>query len=265
MKWKAATFNVNGIRARRQVVLSWLEKNHPDVLCIQEIKCQDSEFPLEPLHEIGYQSSVCGQKSFHGVAILSTQAPDQVRRGFGDGRPDEEARIIAARFGKLWVVNTYVPQGRSPEHPAFQVKLDFFSRLKQLFEREFRPEQPILWTGDMNVAPDENDVFSPRRMDGKVGFHPSERKALADVMDWGFYDLFRMHHPDEKQFTFWDYRLPESFSRNLGWRIDQMLATQPLARASLDCRVDPEPRAASGPSDHTPVYAEFELEEGILT
>jgi exodeoxyribonuclease III len=261
MKWKVATFNVNGIRSRRQVVLSWVEQNRPDVLCLQEIKCQDFEFPVEEILNIGYESSVCGQKSFHGVAILSKQRPDEVQRGFGDGQPDEEARLIAIKVSGIWIFNTYVPQGRGPETPFFEIKLGFFARLRNLFEGRFAPNEPIIWTGDMNVAPEDIDVFAPRRMDGKIGFHPSERKALADVMSWGFVDLFRKHHPGVKQFTFWDYRLPESFRRNLGWRLDHILATSPVAEASLDCCVDAGPRGAASPSDHTPVWAELELDK----
>ena len=260
MKWKIATFNVNGIRSREHVVMSWIERNRPDVLCLQEIKCQDSEFPVDSLREAGYEASVCGQKSFHGVAILSLRKPEEVRRGFGDGVPDTEARLIAAKIDGIWIFNTYVPQGRSPDHPAFQTKLDFFARLKSLFQREFTPSDPIIWTGDINVAPEEIDVFSPRRMDGKIGFHPLERQALAEVASWGFIDLFRKHHPDVRQFTFWDYRLPESFHRNLGWRLDHIRATEPIAKASIDCQVDADPRGQPNPSDHTPVWAEIELE-----
>lgn len=259
MKWKVATFNVNGIRSRQQGVLAWLRRVRPDVLCVQEIKCPDSEFPAEPLREIGYEASVRGQKSFHGVAILSLRPPEEVLRGFGDGLPDEEARLIAAKIDGIWVFNTYVPQGRSPEHPVFQTKLDFFARMGRLFERRFTPDQPIVWTGDMNVAPEEIDVFSPKRMAGKIGFHPAERQALADAMSWGFVDVFRKLHPEEKQFTFWDYRLPESFRRNLGWRLDHILATRPLADALAECLVDAAPRGEDSPSDHTPVWAEFDL------
>ena len=110
------------------------------------------------------------------------------------------------------------------------------------------------------MAPEEMDVFSPRRMDGKIGFHPLERQALAEVAAWGFIDLFRKHHPDVRQFTFWDYRLPESFRRNLGWRLDHIRATQPVSTASVDCQVDADPRGQPNPSDHTPVWAEIELE-----
>ncbi|MFZ0943867.1 MAG: exodeoxyribonuclease III [Syntrophobacteraceae bacterium] len=259
MKWKIATFNVNGIRSREHVVVSWLEQNRPDVLCLQEIKCQDAEFPRGSLLEAGYEASVCGQKSFHGVAILSVRKPEEVRYGFGDGGLDTEARLIAAKIDGIWIFNTYVPQGRSPDHPAFQTKLDFFARLKNLFSSQYRPSDPIIWTGDINVAPEEIDVFAPRRMDGKIGFHPMERRALADVVSWGFIDLFRKHHPDARQFTFWDYRLPESFDRNLGWRLDHIRATEPIAKASIDCQVDAGLRSRPSPSDHTPIWAELEL------
>jgi len=258
MKWKIATFNVNGIRSREHVVVSWIERNRPDVLCLQEIKCRDSEFPVDSLRALGYEASVCGQKSFHGVAILSQRKPEEVRRGFGDGQSDEEARLIAAKIDGIWIFNTYVPQGRSPEHPAFQIKLDFFARLLNLFQREFTPSDPIIWTGDLNVAPEEIDVFSARRMDGKIGFRPLERQALAQAASWGFTDLFRMHHPGVRQFTFWDYRLPQSFQRDLGWRLDQIFATEPVAGASIDCLVDADLRGQSNPSDHAPVWAEIE-------
>jgi len=259
MKWKIATFNVNGVRSREHVLLSWLDRNKPDVMCLQEIKCQDEEFPFDSLRNAGYQTIVCGQKSFHGVAILSLREPEEVRRGFGEGGSDVEARLIAARIDGIRIFNTYVPMGRSPDHPAFQIKLEFFARLHNLFNLECKPSDPIIWTGDIIVAPEEIDVFSPKRMEGKIGFHPLERQALADVASWGFVDLFRKHHPDVRQFTFWDYRLPQSFTRDLGWRLDHIRATRPVADASIDCEVDADLRGQSNPSDHTPVWAEIEL------
>jgi len=258
MKWKIATFNVNGIRSREQVVLSWLDRNKPDVLCLQEIKCQDHEFPVNSLRDMGYEASVCGQKSFHGVAILSVRKPGEIRRGFDKDGSDAEARLIAAKIDGIWIFNTYVPMGRSPDDPAFQIKLDFFAKLKKLFSSEFSPSDPIVWTGDINVAPEELDVFSPKKMEGKIGFHPLEKQALADVASWGFVDLFRKHHPEVRQFTFWDYRLPQSFTRDLGWRLDHIRATEPVAKTSIDCRVDADLRTLPTPSDHVPVWAEFE-------
>jgi exodeoxyribonuclease-3 len=259
MNWKLATFNVNGIRARLPIIIEWLRVHQPDVLCLQEIKCLKEGFPLEPFLSAGYSAAVRGQKSFNGVAILSRTAPTQIVDAFGDGDPDLDARLIAALVDSVWVVNTYVPQGRDPDNPAFQYKLDFFKRLKKWLSLNFAPDQPIIWTGDLNVAPEPLDVFSPRRMEGKVGFHPDERQALADVVSWGFTDLFRKLHPDKKQFTFWDYRLPQAFARDLGWRIDHIMATRPMAEACTGCTVDMELRGLAVPSDHTAVVAEFEL------
>ena len=245
--WKVATFNVNGIRARLPLVLEWLSRERPDVLCMQEIKCVDESFPAGPLMELGYALRVRGQKSFNGVAFISLR------------EPDAEARLLAIRVDGVWVVNTYVPQGRDPLDAAFQVKLEFLSRLKRFFESRFHPSMPVIWTGDINVAPEPLDVFDPERLDGEVGFHPDERAALRETMSWGFVDLFRRFHPGRKQFTFWDYRLRGGFTKDLGWRIDHVLATESLSAVCHACDVDIEPRTASKPSDHTPVWAAFDL------
>jgi len=262
MIWKLATFNVNGIRARLQNLVAWLDKHQPDVLCLQEIKCRDGDFPVDAFVSAGYRASVRGQKSYNGVAILTKREPSEILRAFGDGEAqDDEARLIAVLIDGIWIVNTYVPQGRDPDDPAFQYKLAFLGRLRRLFERRFDPNRPLVWTGDINVAPGPVDVFDPLRLDGHVGFHPAERKAFADVAAWGFTDLFRYHHPERKQFTFWDYRLPKSFERNLGWRLDHIMVTSPMASASIDCQVDGEPRSQDRPSDHTPVWASFDPEK----
>jgi exodeoxyribonuclease III len=260
MAWKFSTFNVNGIRARVTTVVDWLKDREPDVLCLQEIKCQEKDFPAAPFEEAGYHLSVRGQKGFNGVAILTRRPLENLIKELADGEPDDEARFIAGRVDGVWVVNTYVPQGRDPDHPAFQSKLNYFGRLKRWFQNHCDPAQPLIWTGDLNVAPTSLDVFDPKRLEGSVGFHPLEHDALAEVSSWGFVDCFRKHHPDQKQFTFWDYRLPKSFERNLGWRLDHILATGPLAAVCLDCLVDSDLRGRQNPSDHTPVWAEFDLE-----
>ncbi len=266
MVWSVATFNVNGIRSRLASLLRWLEERNPDVVCLQEIKCRDEDFPADALREAGYTAAVRGQKSFNGVAVLSRTEPEEVLKGFADGMPDDEARFIAVKTRGVWIVNTYVPQGRDPGNPAFRYKLDFFDRLKRWFDERHTATQPLIWTGDLNVAPEEIDVFDPKRMAGKVGFHPAEHQALQDVLSWGFFDLFRKHHPQTRQFTFWDYRLPQSFARNLGWRLDHILATEPAAGACVECEVDSAPRGRENPSDHTPVWAAFDIGKiGILS
>ncbi|MFH1034718.1 MAG: exodeoxyribonuclease III [Pseudomonadota bacterium] len=259
MEWTLATFNVNGIRARLDLLLGWLERAAPDVVCLQEIKCEDQSFPAEALARAGYSAAWWGQKSYNGVAILSRRRPAQVLKGFEDGQPLEEARLISALVDGVWVVNSYVPQGRDPDHPAFQYKLAFLERLGRFLAGRFTPADPLVWLGDINVAPEPLDVFDPQRLEGQVGFHPAERQAYARVKAWGLSDLFRRLHPEEKQFTFWDYRLPKSLQRNLGWRIDHLLATEPLAGACQQAWVDMEPRGREKPSDHTPMLARFQL------
>ncbi len=259
MNWRIATFNVNGIRARLPIVLDWLEERRPNVLCLQEIKCREKDFPFQAFTDIGYRAEVYGQKSFNGVAFISTSVSSDLTRGFLDGFSEGEARIISGRFDGVWIVNTYVPQGRNPSDPAFQFKLDFLGRLRSWFDSTFAHDSPLIWTGDINVAPEAMDVYDPERLDGEVGFHPEERAALQRVQSWAFTDLFRKHHPDRKQFTFWDYRIPKSLQRNLGWRLDHIYATGVIADASVACTVDEEPRRREKASDHTPVIAEIDL------
>ncbi len=255
---KIASFNANGIRARMPIILQWLEQESPDVLCVQETKVQDHDFPYQPLQDAGYHCFAKGQKSYNGVAILSKNPPADTVSGFGDGDATEAPRIIRATFEGIVVVNTYVPQGREPDSEMFRYKLDWFKRLLEYFTRNFNPEMPILWAGDFNVAPMPLDVYDPEKLLGSIGFHPQEHSALASVMNWGFVDVFRQHKPQEKSFTFWDYRIPNAVKRGLGWRVDHICATRCLADASTAAWIEVEPRLAPRPSDHTFIVAEFD-------
>jgi len=256
---KIASFNANGIRARMPLLLKWLAQNRPDVLCIQETKVQDVDFPIQPLADAGYFCAFKGEKSYNGVALLSRMEPHRIRMGFDAADGPEGTRLIAARFGGLQVVNTYIPQGRDPASEKFRYKLDWFRRLKHYFEEHFDPGDLLLWAGDFNVAPAAADVYDPVRLAGHVGFHPAEHEALAGVMQWGFVDLYRHRHPDEKAYTFWDYRLPNAVTRGLGWRIDHLCGTLPLAERLADIWIDVAARRAPRPSDHTFIVAEFDL------
>lgn len=259
MPFTLATFNTNGIRARLPILSDWLGANQPDLLCLQEIKVQDKDFPLEALAELGYEACFLGQKSYNGVAILCREAPDEVIKG-RPGVEDEQARVIAGRWGGLWVLNTYVPQGREPGHPAFQYKLEFLAWMRDWLERDFSPEQDLIWTGDLNVAPGDQDLWDPVKLAGQPGCQPEERQALQNVLDWGLSDLFRLHHPGEVQYTFWDYRMRGGVKRNQGWRIDHIMASQSMAGKCTDCWVDMEPRMLEKPSDHTFLLARFDLD-----
>jgi len=257
--WKIASFNVNSIRARLPIVLDWLHKNQPDVLCVQETKVQDLEFPEEEIREAGYHVVFRGEKSYNGVAIISQSLPREVRFGLGSGRDDDETRLIAAVIDNIPVVNTYVPQGRDSESEHFQYKLQWFDRLLAFFEKNYTPEKPLLWAGDLNIAPLDIDVHDPQGLRGHVDFHPEVRNKLAKVMEWGLVDVFRQHRPEPRQYTFWDYRVRGALERDIGWRVDHIMATRPLAGLSCRAWIDQEPRKAAKPSDHTPIAAEFEL------
>jgi len=257
---KVATLNANSIRSRLKLVLHWLQKEAPDILCLQETKVQDADFPKEAFLEAGYQVVFRGQKAYAGVAIVSREEPHEVAFGFDDGGEPDEARLIRAVIGGIPVVNSYVPQGRSPDSEQFQYKLEWLERLRTLFERHYSPQEPLLWMGDFNVAPEPIDVHDPKRLKNHVDFHPEARAALQRIKEWGFVDVFRLHHPDEpEQYTFWDYRVRDAVRRRLGWRVDHIWATEPLARRSTRAWIDVEARQVERPSDHTFLAAEFAL------
>jgi len=256
---KIATFNANGIRARLPVILEWLAQEAPDVLCLQETKVQDADFPYQPLQNLAYHSAFRGQKSYNGVAILSKSPPQNVSFGFGDGDAGEEPRLITASIHDIPIVNTYVPQGYAPDSEKFQYKLRWLQRLRDYFAGHFHPSMPLLWVGDFNVAPEPIDVFDPKKLLGSVGFHPEEHKALSAVKEWGFVDVFRRHESGNNMFTFWDYRIPKAVDRGLGWRVDHIWATPRLAKKSERAWIDLAPRLSDKPSDHTFVVAEFSM------
>jgi exodeoxyribonuclease-3 len=265
--FKVATYNANSIRARMDLILDWLGKESPDVLCVQETKVQDKDFPAEPIQEIGYHVVFKGQKAHAGVAILSREEPQEVAFGIDDGDPStgsgqgtDEARLIRAVIGGVSVVNTYVPQGRDPESEHFQYKLRWFERLRAFFGRHYAPDDLLVWMGDLNVALEPIDVYDPKALEGHVCYRPEVREALRRVGEWGFVDVFRRHHPDEPgHYTYYDYRARNPVERGVGWRVDHIWATKPLAAKSTNSWIDTEARLAERPSDHTFLIAEFGL------
>ena len=257
---KVATFNANSIRIRLHQVLDWLARESPDVLCLQETKVKDQDFPQELFRAAGYHLVFRGQKAHAGVAVVSRHEPTEVAFGLDDGGPPDEVRLIHLVVRGVPLVNTYVPQGRSPDSPIFEYKLEWFARLRSFFDRHHSPDAPLLWLGDFNVAPEPIDVHDPTRLSDHVDFHPRARQALEQVREWGFVDLFRRQHPDEPdQYTYWDYRVRNAVGRKVGWRVDHIWATEPLARRCLDVWIDVEGRRVERPSDHTFVVATFSL------
>ncbi len=254
-----ATFNVNSIRSRLEIVLEWLRERQPDVLCLQETKVVDELFPAEPLRAAGYHVVFRGQKAYNGVALLSRQPAAEVRFGLDDDGPADETRLLAARVGGVQIVNTYVPQGRDIEDPMFQYKLQWFARLNRYFERHCTPRGKVVWLGDFNIAPAAMDVHNAERQANHVCYHADARAAFARVMDWGFTDVFRRHHPEPGQYTFFDYRQRDSVRMNQGWRVDHIMATRSVANGSVSAGIDLGPRLKPSPSDHTVLWAELDV------
>jgi exodeoxyribonuclease-3 len=256
---KVASYNANGVRARIPLILKWLEKESPDILCLQETKVQNSDFPFHTFEEKGYHCSYIGQKSYNGVAILTKSLPQEVSFGFGDSDETEEARLASLKTEGIYFVNTYVPQGQSPDSEKFQYKLKWLRRLHKYFKTNFRSNEPLIWTGDFNIAPEPLDVYDPEALLGSIGYHPDEHKVLSSLKEFGFVDVFRKHQPDEKIFTFWDYRIPNAVKRGLGWRIDHIWATPCVVEKSKSAWIDVAARLMERPSDHTFIAAEFDI------
>lgn len=254
---KIATFNVNSIRSRLPVVINWLKQHKPDIMCLQETKVQDHEFPATPFINAGYQIAYRGEKSYNGVALASIVKPAEIKFGFDDGLPPDESRLITAKIGAIYVVNTYVPQGREIDHAMFKYKLEWFERLRHMFGKRFKPDNMIIWVGDLNVAPEAIDIYNAAMQKNHVCYHKSVREAFEKTKHWGFVDIFRKHHPEPDQYSYYDYRTPNAVERKMGWRVDHILATEPLAKKSKDCYIDLKPRLEPKCSDHTIMAAEF--------
>jgi exodeoxyribonuclease-3 len=255
--FKIASFNTNSIRARLPIVLDWLTQEKPDVLCLQETKVQDPDFPKADFAAAGYQSVFKGQKSYNGVAILSRHPLQET--SFYLSAPDEEARFIRAEVKEIQLINVYVPQGFEVGSEKFGYKLKWLENLRAWLQANYKPESPLLMMGDFNVALEAIDVYDPEKLKGEIGFHPEEQKRMRALLQWGLVDVLRLHKPQGGQYTFWDYRIPNAFKRNMGWRIDYILATPSLAKLSQTAWIDTEPRIVEKPSDHTFLIAEFKL------
>ena len=262
MPIKIATWNVNSIKARLHAVISWLEDSKADIVLLQELKCTEENFPLEPIEELGYNVAICGQKSYNGVAILSkyplndviTQLPGQL----SDGTSDEQARYIEALVcidsHVLKIASVYVPNGTAVDSDRFNYKLDFFDRLTAHTQSLLDEDTPFIIGGDLNVAPEDIDVYNPESLRGTICFHPKEQEKYRSLIyPTGLTDLYRSYHPDTQQFTWWDYR-GGGYKNGKGLRIDFLLASPEAADMATFCDVDEQPRGQEKASDHTPVW-----------
>ncbi len=200
---KLVSWNVNSVRARQDRLLAFLERHDPDVVCLQETKVVDGSFPTEEIRRAGYESTLLGQKTYNGVAILSRQPPDRVKRGFEDGGDDSQARMIAASIEGVRCVCVYVPNGRSVGSESYEYKLDWLARLRRFLEQDSSSERPLALLGDFNVAPTDIDVHDPAVWRGEIMCSDAEREAFAELGTWGLTDSFRALYPNEQKFTWW--------------------------------------------------------------
>jgi exodeoxyribonuclease III len=254
---KIATFNANSIRVRMDILLNWLKKEQPDVLAVQETKVQDHEFPREPLEAAGWNVVFHGQKSYNGVAFISKKPVTNIVDRLYPKDAEEQARFLLGEVDGVLLVNTYVPQGFDITSEKYQYKLKFLADLKKFFQKNVPTDRPALWMGDLNVAPTEIDLNNPKGNKDHPCFHIDARNALADTMSGKWTDLFREKEKGPGHYTFWDMRQPGAFQRNLGWRIDFILGTPPMAGRLQKIWIDTKPRGLEKPSDHTFLVAEF--------
>lgn len=261
------TFNVNSVKTRLPILEKWLSSDEaPDILALQETKCRNEDFPAAAFEALGYKCCMGGMRQYNGVAVLSRVGTmTDAAFGFGDGlsegaaETEEQARVMRVKIGPLSLINTYVPQGQTFESPAWPAKLKFFERLKSLIAKDYKPDELVLWVGDMNVAPLAMDIAPEYGELDDVMTTEAVRAAYAGVMDWGFTDLFRMFHKEPGSYSFWDYRVPNGVKRNIGWLIDRMNATEPLAAKCGNIWIRRALRIMEKPSDHTAVVASFDI------
>ena len=267
---RIATWNVNSLKARLEKVTWWLERARPDVLLMQETKLADAHAPAEAFRQAGYELAHHGEGRWNGVAIASRCGINDVVTNFGqplrpaqtsdvgDDEPLAEARMMAAACGGIRVVSVYAPNGRSVGSLFYQAKLLWFDRLARWLAEAADAAEALVLGGDLNVAPQDIDVWDPQACHGGTHVSPAEREAFGKVCGWGLVDAYRLHHAEPGRYTWWDYRAG-NFHRNIGMRIDHLLVTRPVAARTVWAEIDREARKGKPlPSDHAPLVVDLD-------
>ncbi len=254
---RISTWNVNSLRVRMEHLSRWLADNAVDAIALQELKLADEHFPGEEIAALGLHAACYGQKTYNGVAILARGDLKDIVTGI-PGDADPQRRVIAADIGPVRLVNVYVPNGQAIDSEKYSYKLAWLERLRAYLAELLESREHVLVAGDFNIAPEDRDVHDPAAWAGSVHVSPPERDALAKIGALGYADLFRRFEQPEKSWSWWDYRM-NAFRRNLGLRIDLMLASPALAARCTACTIDRTPRTWERPSDHAPVTAEFDI------
>lgn len=250
---KIVTWNVNSIRARLDNVMEWVQEHQPDVLLLQEIKCQEESFPKETFEDLGYNIAIHGQKTFNGVAILSKFPIEDIIRNIPHFNNDDHARYIEAVTNGVRVASVYVPNGQSVGSDKYAYKLVFLEKLRHHLADILNYEEPFVVGGDYNIAPTDLDVACPEEWKGEILCSLAERNAYASLLHLGYYDAFRILYPIDKLFSWWDYR-SGSWQKNEGLRIDHLLLSPQAADLLKKTGIEREARGKEKASDHAPVW-----------
>lgn len=252
---RIATWNVNSLRVRLPQVLAWVAEKAPDILCVQETKLKDEDFPADEIRSLGYQVAFSGQKTYNGVAVLSRSSIEDVATDL-PGLDDPQRRVLSATIGPLRVLNLYVPNGQEVGSDKYQYKLGWLRHLADYARTLRASHRHIVICGDFNIAPEDRDVHDPEAWRGRILCSEPEREAFKSLTAAGFRDIFRKFEQPDQTFSWWDYR-GGAFRRNRGLRIDHILCSDDLYDHVTSCTIDNEPRKLQRPSDHAPVIADI--------
>lgn len=260
---KISTFNVNSIRVRKELIIDWLKHRERDIdiLCLQELKSVEEDFPFQEFEQLGYSCEVFGQKAYNGVAICSRLPVESAQKGFDDKEWDEQSRLITVKTKNFILLNIYAPHGGLRGEDKFEYKMNWYSQLTTFLDSSYSSKKDsILIVGDFNVAKDDKDVYDPELLRDTIGAMPEEREAFHKLLNWGLTDVFRHLFPDRIQYTWWDY-IGGAIWNNKGMRIDYVLTSEPLINSVKDMEVDlwPRRRRSPKPSDHAPVIVTFDF------
>lgn len=252
---KIASWNVNSLNVRLPHLSEWLKSAAPDIVALQETKMEDAKFPVAALAEHGYECVFSGQKTYNGVAVLAKIAPHSMLTDI-EGLADPQRRILAVTIGDLRIVNLYVVNGQEVGSEKFAYKLDWLAKVRAYLAEEIKRHPNLIVLGDFNIAPDDRDVHDPDAWREQILCSTPEREALRSILDLGLHDTFRLFEPTAGHYSWWDYR-QAGFRRNLGLRIDLVLASEALRARCRGASIDRVPRTWERPSDHTPVVLEL--------
>lgn len=254
---KIGSWNVNSLRVRLPQLLDWLAQQRPDIVGLQETKLTDGQFPRAEIEAAGYHVLCSGQKTYNGVALLSRTSADGEVITDLPGLDDPQRRVLGALYGDTFVLDLYVPNGQEPGSDKYAYKLDWLEKLQGFIAAQLQRTPRLVVLGDFNIAPEERDVHDPKAWENSVLFSPPERAAFRALLELGLVDTFRLFEQPPASYSWWDYRM-QAFRRNIGLRIDHILASRALAANCTAASIDKTARRAERPSDHAPVLAEFD-------